>query len=125
MLYKRLEVPKNGYSKPIMIRSSNGGFPDFTHFLCIKNSEEFERFIHCLQSKDEDVTYSIPEKGRGKRGVKISTDHKELRVKPFGDERAVGKCFKEIKLETGAKIRLYLVDEIESHKDRARAKKHG
>lgn len=122
-IYRMLELPVEGYSTPVMIRSSNGGFPDNTHFLCIRNSKEFDKFLKPLHSREENVTYSIPEKGLGKRGVKIDKDNQEIRVKGYGDEQAFGKCVKEVRTKEGMKIRLYLVDEIKNHKDRARAQK--
>lgn len=70
------------------------------------------------------MTYSIPEKRSGQHGVKINDKDGTIRIKSSGDKQAVGKC-KEFLSSEGAKIRLFVVDEIVTHKQRARTQKSG
>jgi hypothetical protein len=121
-IYEQLGVPKKGYSKPIMIRSSNGGFPDNTHFLCVEDSPEFNDFMKTIHNKGE-VAYSVPEKGRGQPGVKINPTTNEIRIKRHGDLRAKGKCVREIFVPGIGKVRLFLINSTQSHKERERSEK--
>ena len=59
----------------------------------------------------------------GQRGVKISKDNQEIRVKPYGDIQVFGKCIKGIRTKEGTKISLYWLMTLKAIKN-ARAQNH-